>query len=187
MSCGRIDLACRKCRLSKHRIRVVPGKGSCRSPIVFVGEAPGKEEDLRGEPFVGRAGKILDDALREAGIAREDAYISNLVKCRPPNNRKPRKDEIEACSQFLSSELKAIKPRVVCALGQTAAEALTGKKGSMTEHLGRAVGSERFGRLIRVVVAYHPAACLYQSRKVTQFKSQIADALALANTGRDPE
>ena len=180
MSCGKIDLRCRICRLSSGRTQVVPGKGSCSSRIVFVGEAPGKDEDVRGEPFVGRAGKILDEALADAGVGRGEVYITNLVKCRPPKNRRPRKDEIVACSGYLSSELKDLRPTVVCALGQTVAKSLFGEPGSMKGLVGKAIPKQMGGLKVVAVIAYHPAACLYRRSNIKAFRNSIQRAVVIA-------
>lgn len=180
MTCGNIDLACAKCRLSKGRTQVVPGIGSCSSRIVFVGEAPGKDEDLRGEPFVGRAGKILTAALEELGVDRADVYISNAVKCRPPDNRRPRQDEIETCRPYLDSELAEVRPAVICALGQTAAIQLLNNKKRISELIGKSWETSVSGRKVRLIVAYHPAACLYGRKKLAAFKGQISASLKAA-------
>jgi len=180
MSCGKIDLKCARCRLSKGRTQVVPGIGSCSSNIVFIGEAPGKDEDLRGEPFVGRAGKLLDQALSDCGVSRSKVYISNLAKCRPPGNRRPRRDEIAACSVFLESELETISPEVVCALGQTAAERLLRKRGKMSSLTRGEHVIEVGNRRMKLLVAYHPAACLYQRKNTASFKKSIRHGLVAA-------
>jgi len=173
MTCGKIDFTCRRCRLSKGRTRVVAGTGTCRSPIVFIGEAPGREEDLKGEPFVGRAGRLLDTTLQGAGAERSRVFICNLVKCRPPGNRRPRKDEIAACSRFLESELKDVRPRVVCALGQTVANSLLGNKKKMADLIKEDRRLTVAGVNVRFFVAYHPAACLYQRKNLSSFKRSI--------------
>ena len=180
MSCCKMDLKCTKCRLSKSRTQVVPGIGPRSSKIAFIGEAPGKDEDLRGEPFVGRAGKILDQALADCGVARRQVYISNLTKCRPPRNRKPRKDEIAACSEYLESELAKISPDIVCALGQTVAEQLLRTKGKMSVLTKKEHESEIGGKRVRLRVAYHPAACLYQRKNLGAFKESIKRSLEAA-------
>ena len=174
---------CRRCRLNEGRRNVVKGIGSVHSKVVFVGEAPGKDEDLRGEPFVGRSGKILDAALEEADVSREDVYITNLVKCRPPENRRPRKDEVEACRSHLVEELKALNPSVVCALGQTVASRLLGVDGNMSD----SVGEERevsLGDLrLRCIVNFHPAACLYQRKNTERFARIVAKCIEAAGEG----
>lgn len=181
MTCGNIDLGCTKCRLSARRTRVVPGVGPCRSRIAFIGEAPGRDEDLRGEPFVGRAGRLLDQALGKAGVARSQVYITNLVKCRPPDNRRPRKDEITTCtSMYLESEIEEISPHVICALGQTVAERLLGQKLGMADMVGKESPIVFAGMNRRLFVAYHPAACLYQRKNLAKFEKSIKTSLEAA-------
>ncbi len=181
MTCGRMDLECTKCRLSSKRTRVVPGVGSHGSRIVFIGEAPGKDEDLKGEPFVGRSGKVLDAALEKSGIRRSQVYISNLVMCRPPGNRRPRKDEISTCTRlYLEPSLEEISPKVVCALGQTVAEHLLGRKGKMKDLVGREYELTVGGRKTRLFVAYHPAACLYQRKNLVKFNKSVGTSLEAA-------
>lgn len=185
MTCGNIDLGCTKCRLWEKRTRVVPGSGPGDSRIIFIGEAPGKDEDLRGEPFVGRAGRILEEALEDAGVNRSQVYISNLVKCRPPGNRKPHKDEVVACtSLYLESEIKKVSPLVICALGQTAAETLLREELSMEESVGKEFPQTIAARKVRLFVAYHPAACLYQRKNLPRFKETIRACLVAAGLAR---
>ena len=180
MTCGDIDFKCTRCRLSRGRTQVVPGTGPCTSRIVFIGEAPGREEDLKGEPFVGRGGRLLNDAIKEAGSDRSEVFICNLVKCRPPGNRRPRKDEIEACSRFLRSELEAVRPKVVCALGQTVANTLMRRKGKMSDLVEESTMTTLAGIDVELYVAYHPAACLYQRRNIGSFNKSIKASLKAA-------
>ena len=184
MTCGKIDFACTRCRLSKGRTQVVPGTGPCTSPIVFIGEAPGRKEDLKGEPFVGRGGKLLDRVLKDLGVDRTQVFICNLVKCRPPNNRRPRKDETEACSLFLESELKTIRPKVVCALGQTVANYLLDNRERMAELVKKDRVVSLAGADVRFFVAYHPAACLYQRKNIRSFRKSIEASLRAAKLKR---
>lgn len=186
MNCGEVDSACKKCRLSKGRKKVVPGTGPCRAKIIFIGEAPGRDEDRQGKPFVGRAGKLLDEALEEAGVDRAKVRISNLVKCRPPGNRRPRKDEKRTCtSLYLEKEIEEISPEVICALGQTSAEFLSGKELSMSEVVGKEIQCS-FGRTsARLFVTYHPAACLYQRKNTNAFKKGVRASLAAAGLARE--
>ncbi len=178
MKCGRIDLACTKCRLSRGRTKVVPGDGPCDSPIMFIGEAPGRDEDISGRPFVGRGGRLLEEALEDAGVRRDQVRISNLVKCRPPGNRRPKKDETEICtSLYLMSEIEAVKPRVVCALGQSSAERLSGRRLRMGEFVGKELPHSLPVQGVRLFVAYHPAACLYQRKNLKDFKEGVAAAV----------
>ena len=156
---------CTKCGLCETRTKAVPGVGSAESGIVFVGEAPGAEEDARGEPFVGRAGQLLtriiqamDDARLIPGVAlsRETVYICNVLKCRPPENRNPLPHEIETCSPYLTRQLEALRPRIICCLGKFAAELLVGAKGT----IGGMRGKVYRYRGAKLIVTYHPAACL---------------------------
>lgn len=110
-------ISCTKCNLSKSRTNAVAGKGNYNAEIMFIGEAPGRNEDLKGEPFVGAAGKILSEALEYAGLSRDDVFITNVVKCRPPNNRVPLQEERDSCHPYLSGELDIIKPKIICILG----------------------------------------------------------------------
>ena len=126
---------CNSCRLARTRTNVVAGKGLTSSTVVFVGEAPGKDEDSRGEPFVGRAGNVLDDALTRLGVSRRDVFVTNLVKCRPPKNRRPRRDEITACSSHFCAEIDVVRPKAICVLGQTVARELFGMLDPIGETL----------------------------------------------------
>jgi DNA polymerase len=157
--------ACTRCGLHEGRTRAVPGTGSARSGIVFVGEAPGAEEDRQGLPFVGRAGELLtrmikamDDAKLIPGVPldRETVYIANVLKCRPPENRNPLPHEVETCSPYLARQLEALKPRIICCLGKFAAELLVGAKGT----IGGLRGKVYRYRGSKLIVTYHPAACL---------------------------
>jgi DNA polymerase len=114
--------SCRACQLADQRNNVVFGVGNPKADIVFIGEAPGREEDLKGEPFVGRAGKLLDRMLAALGMNRSEAYIMNTVKCRPPNNRDPRPGEVEACSRWFDAQLRAVSPKIICLLGRVSAQ-----------------------------------------------------------------
>jgi DNA polymerase len=147
---------CTACELSKTRNRVVFGTGSARSGIVFIGEAPGAHEDAKGIPFVGRSGQLLDRMLAAIGIQREDVYICNVIKCRPPANRDPRPEEAAACAHFLRAQLDALLPRVICALGLHATRWLLPTKLSMSELRGRVM--DHHGT--PAISTYHPAALL---------------------------
>jgi uracil-DNA glycosylase len=153
---------CRRCRLHEGRTKVVFGVGNEHSPLVFVGEGPGQDEDAQGIPFVGRAGQLLtqmiENTAKREGIQlrREDVYICNVVKCRPPNNRTPEPDEMEICGQFLFRQLVTIAPKAICALGGTAARALTGHKEGVTKMRG----NWHKWRDIPVMVTYHPSYLL---------------------------
>jgi uracil-DNA glycosylase len=153
---------CRRCRLCESRSKIVFGVGNEKSPLVFVGEGPGAEEDAQGIPFVGRAGQLLtqmiENTAKKEGIPllRDDVYICNVVKCRPPGNRAPEPDEMEICGQFLYRQLSAIRPKALCALGGTAARALTGHKEGVTKMRGHWFQ----WRGIPVMVTYHPSYLL---------------------------
>ncbi|HEX9708694.1 MAG TPA: uracil-DNA glycosylase [Candidatus Thermoplasmatota archaeon] len=177
-----VDLACTRCALCAGRTQVVPGKGPRPARLVLVGEAPGADEDRLGEPFVGRAGKILDQALAQAGVDRRAVFITNVVKCRPPGNRRPSAAEAAACRPFLDGEVAAARPGAIVALGKTAAEALTGRpvavKAAGGPQLARVAGE---GRL--VWVALHPAAARYNRGAV----GSIAEVLRRAATAAAEE
>ncbi len=148
--------ACTKCELAATRTKVVFGVGNPNARLMFIGEAPGHDEDVQGIPFVGRAGQLLDKILDAAGIARDDVYIGNIIKCRPPNNRTPMTSEIDACSPYLVKQLELIKPKVVCTLGLPATMTLLGLKGSMGSLRGKIY---QYGD-IKLIPTYHPAAAL---------------------------
>ena len=147
---------CTKCSLSKTRTNFVFGMGNPNSDIVFVGEAPGKNEDLQGEPFVGRGGKLLDKILLAINLTRKDIYILNVLKCRPPENRDPNSNEIETCEPYLKTQLKIIKPRLIVALGRISAMTLLRTKESLTNLRNKIHKYEG----IDLLVTYHPAALL---------------------------
>ena len=153
---------CRRCRLHEGRNKLVFGVGNEKSPLVFVGEGPGADEDAQGIPFVGRAGQLLtqmiENTARKEGIPllRADVYICNVVKCRPPGNRTPEPDEMEICGQFVSRQLSVIHPKAICALGGTAARALTGHKEGVTKMRGKWLQWKD----IPVMVTYHPSYLL---------------------------
>jgi DNA polymerase len=149
---------CRRCRLSESRTQIVFGVGSPQADLMFIGEAPGQEEDQRGEPFVGRAGQLLDKMIAAIGFSRADVYIGNIVKCRPPGNRNPRDDEIQACGEFLSAQIEILAPRVIVALGKFAASTLLGEEIAIT----RARGQLRSYGAIPLMPTFHPAYLLRQ-------------------------
>jgi uracil-DNA glycosylase family 4 len=153
---------CQKCPLGKTRTNLVYGVGNPHAGVMFIGEAPGRDEDLRGEPFVGRAGQLLDRILAAINFRREDVYIANILKCRPPNNRDPQADEMETCLPYLQEQIRLIGPRIICALGRIAAQALlntTTPIGKLRKHWHAYQG-------IPFLVTYHPAALLrFQSYK----------------------
>lgn len=148
---------CDKCSLAKTRTNAVFGVGDINASLMFVGEAPGYYEDRQGEPFVGAAGQLLDTLLRSIGLGREQVYIANVLKCRPPANRDPKPEEIDACTPYLFSQLELIRPKVVCTLGNFSTRLLLGKGVSISKVRGRKFA----GKGYFVVPIYHPAAALY--------------------------
>lgn len=157
-------LACTSCRLCEGRTQVVFGDGDPEADVVFVGEAPGQHEDEQGVPFVGRSGQLLDQLLGEIGLERRDVYIANVVKCRPPSNRDPRPDEIEACKGYLSEQLQLIDPKVVVTLGNFSSKLLLKTETGITRLRGTAY--EWWGR--HLVPTFHPAAALRGSARVLE-------------------
>ena len=157
---------CTRCDLHKSRTQVVPGDGNPFSPLVFVGEAPGEEEDRQGRPFVGRAGQLLNRLIKEIlGMEREEVYITNVCKCRPPGNRKPTSAEMQACSPYLRQEIKIIQPKVICCLGATAAEGILGKPALKITKVRGQIFRYPFNPKIKVFLTYHPAYVLRNPRK----------------------
>lgn len=156
---------CIQCRLSETRTNVVFGIGSPEASVMLVGEAPGKNEDLQGEPFVGAAGRLLDRLLAEVGLARDDVYIANVLKCRPPGNRDPRPDEIDSCKGYLRRQIELIEPRVVMTLGNFATKLLMRTDTGITRLRGQRY---EWWRDIILVPTFHPAAALRGGEKVTE-------------------
>ncbi len=147
---------CTRCGLHGQRTNLVFGVGNPNAKLMFIGEAPGADEDRIGEPFVGRAGQLLDKIFAAADIRREDVYITNIVKCRPPGNRDPQPDEVTTCNPFLLQQIDAIQPQLICALGRFAAQTLLDK----TEGIGRLRGRWFDWHGKRLICTYHPSACL---------------------------
>lgn len=146
-------MACQACPLFKGRKQAVPGEGNHKAQLMFVGEAPGRDEDLQGKPFVGRAGQLLTRIIQAMGFSREEVYIANVIKCRPPENRTPKPNEIKACSPFLLKQIELIQPRVIVALGKVATDFLLQSQKSMSElrgHFGQFQG-------IPVMPTFHPS------------------------------
>ncbi len=151
---------CDRCKLAKMgRTQVVFGAGNQQARVMFVGEAPGFHEDRQGEPFVGAAGKLLNDLLQSAGLSRSDIYIANVIKCRPPNNRDPEPDEVETCKPFLMQQIAMIRPKLVCTLGNWATQTLLERKVGITKVRGQAFYLKDFV----LFPLLHPAAALHQS------------------------
>ncbi len=156
---------CKKCRLWQYRKNPVPGEGPLDSKIMFIGEAPGKSEDERGRPFVGAAGKLLTELIEMLGLKRSDVYITNIVKCRPPGNRDPQPDEVEACLPYLLKQISLLRPRVIIALGRHSANLLFKLVGKEWFSMARQHGSVIEGKInnikVFIIPTYHPAAALY--------------------------
>jgi len=152
---------CRLCALADTRTQVVFGVGDAQSDLLFVGEAPGQEEDVQGEPFVGRAGQLLDRILHAIGMDREHVYMMNSIKCRPPNNRDPRPDEVQACKLWFEQQLDVIQPKMICLLGRVAAQTVL----NTDETLGALRGRWHDYQGIPVWVTYHPAYLLRSPRQ----------------------
>jgi len=164
---------CCRCNLCKSRTQIVFYDGNPNSPVVFVGEAPGEDEDRLGKPFVGRAGKYLNRVLEKIGWRREDIYITNVCKCRPPENRKPLPKEMQTCfNVFLKWEIQILKPKVICCLGATAAEAFLGKSVRITKMRGQFYTNPLFPE-VRLFLTYHPAYILRNPREAKTFEEDL--------------
>jgi DNA polymerase len=152
---------CTLCKLAEKRTQVVFGVGRADADLLFVGEGPGEQEDLKGEPFVGRAGQLLTQLIAGIGLTRDDVYIANVVKCRPPGNRDPQPDEIAACEGQLFSQVELIRPRVICTLGNFATKLLSGQPHGITRVHGHAQPRRIAGVDLVLYPIFHPAAALY--------------------------
>jgi len=161
-------IKCTKCDLCKTRTNAVPGKGNFQSDVIFVGEAPGRNEDKHGEPFIGVAGKKLSIALDEAGISRDAVYITNIVKCRPPNNRVPKTSERDTCQEYLKQEISIIKPKIICILGNTAFNSILGGS-EITKFRGKVVRKDNLLYFLTI----HPAATIYNQKLIDVLKNDI--------------
>lgn len=159
---------CPLCKLARTRKNAVPGEGQLAAKIMFIGEAPGRSEDDKGRPFVGAAGKILDDMLQKAGIERSQVFITNVVKCRPPNNRVPEEDEAAACRPYLDRQIALIKPKVICILGSTAYSSLLGGS-SITTNRGKIVERARQ----KYFLTFHPAAAIYNKSLLSALEADL--------------
>ncbi len=152
--------ACTKCPLHETRAKTVFGAGNADAELMFVGEAPGAEEDRQGLPFVGRAGQLLNQLLEEIGLSREDVFIANVLKSRPPGNRDPQPLEIEACKPYLFEQVRLIEPKIVCTLGNFATKLLSGNPAGITRVRGTPQLHELGGRTVFLLPLFHPAAAL---------------------------
>ena len=170
---------CTACPLSGSRTQVVFGNGNADADLAFVGEAPGFHEDQQGVPFVGRAGGLLDELLREQGLSRESVFVMNVLKCRPPENRDPQPDEIETCRPYLEAQVELIEPRVICTLGNFATKLLTGSPAGITRVHGQAQLHTIGGRTVLIYPLFHPAAALRTPRVKEQLREDFSRLPAL--------
>ena len=161
-------IKCTKCDLCKTRTNSVPGKGNFSADVIFIGEAPGRNEDKSGEPFVGAAGKKLEAALEGAGITRDTVYITNVVKCRPPSNRVPSTTERDTCKEYLKEEISIIKPEIICIMGNTAFNSLLGGS-EITKYRGKVVRKENQLYFLTI----HPAAIIYNQKLIDVLNGDI--------------
>lgn len=169
-------MRCTNCELCNSRKNAVPGEGSSSAKVVFIGEAPGRFEDVQGKPFVGAAGKILEAALVKANISRSQVFITNIVKCRPPGNRRPKRDEIIMCNDYLDKQISVINPKIVCILGATAYSSLLGGK-EITLNRGKLLNIN--GRDYFLTI--HPAAILYRRKLLHVLEEDMLKLSRLIN------
>ncbi|HKB80706.1 MAG TPA: uracil-DNA glycosylase [Thermoanaerobaculia bacterium] len=174
----RVAIACEQCRLAKTRTHVVYGVGNPRADLMFIGEAPGRDEDLQGEPFVGRAGQLLTDIIKAMKRTRDDVYIANVIKCRPPENRNPEPDELDACRPYIRRQVELIAPKVIVTLGRFALQSLLERTYSITAARGQWL--EYNG--VKVMPTYHPAYLLRNpaaKKDVWNDMKQVMDELGI--------
>ncbi len=192
---GRMDklvtdvLSCHSCELYECRQNPVLGEGDLGSPVVFVGEAPGRKEDETGRPFVGSAGRMLDQFLRHVGLERGDVYITNIVKCRPPGNRRPRSDEILTCTPYLEKQLDIISPRILAPLGNSATGYIMKqfglKRSRIGEVHGKIVPAEAPWGPVVILPLFHPAAVLYNRKLENAMKNDFESLKRLLDREMD--
>lgn len=168
---------CRKCRLCENRKNVVFGVGNREADIMFIGEGPGADEDAQGEPFVGKAGKLMNMAFDMLGVKREEVYIANIVKCRPPNNRNPQDDEAENCLDYLRNQVILVKPKIIVLLGSVALKNVLGKEYGITASRGKWI--EKKG--ILYMPTWHPAALLRDENKKIDFIKDLKQVIKRYN------
>lgn len=171
---------CGSCGLGKGKHRLVNGVGPEDARIFFIGEAPGAKEDETGVPFVGKSGKFLDSVLDELGISRKEVFITNIVRCRPPGNRKPSTEEIKRCLPKLIAELKKVRPKVVITLGATATSTLTAEPVKMGAVVGKEMVVDFSGMHLTVVPCYHPSAAMRNRRLKAAFGRALSRAVAIS-------
>jgi DNA polymerase len=181
---------CRRCPLYATRTNAVFGSGNADADLMFVGEAPGFHEDQQGKPFVGAAGKLLDKLLEEIGLSREDVFIANVLKSRPPGNRDPQPEEIEACKPYLWKQIELIEPLVICTLGNFSTKLLTRRQDGITRVHGKPQDHVISGLPIRIYPIYHPAAGLRSTAMLETLRQdfqQLPELLAAARPEPEPE
>ena len=161
--------ACKNCKLSSTRKHTVFGEGNIKAEVMFIGEGPGGDEDLQGRPFVGKAGKLMNNAFDVVGIKREDVYIANIVKCRPPHNRDPEQDEIGFCINYLRNQVIIIKPKIIVLLGRISLQTILGKEKMISK--SRGIWQEKRG--ILYMPTWHPAALLRDESKKVDFINDL--------------
>lgn len=166
--------SCTKCKLCSSRHNVVIGTGNKNARIMFIGEGPGADEDIQGIPFVGRAGKLMDKAFQGVGIKREEVYIANIVKCRPPNNRNPEYEEADSCREYLESQIKLVNPEIIVLLGSVALKNMLGKEYGITSSRGK--WFEKDG--IKCMPTFHPAALLRDETKKIDFWNDLKKVIS---------
>jgi DNA polymerase len=175
-------LSCTRCPLYSSRTRAVPGEGPLNASIMFVGEAPGRSEDLEGRPFVGSAGKLLDSLLSSIGVERGGVYITNVVKCRPPGNREPFDSEVRACNPYLRRQISMIKPKIIVALGRIAGRTLYEMTGLRWDSIRAARGRVERVRVegvdLMLTVTFHPAAALYNPGLREELENDFKNVIA---------
>ncbi|WP_048075660.1 uracil-DNA glycosylase family protein [Haloquadratum walsbyi] len=180
--------ACKRCQnLVESRSQIVNGVGPADAELVFVGEAPGANEDEHGEPFVGRSGDVLDDALNEVGVSRDTIRITNCVRCRPPENRNPKTEELSNCRRYLEHELSVIDPAVIVTLGKVPSEHLLDRQVAVTTAAGDVVDIRLGDESHRVIISVHPAATLYDQSHSDTFVNTIKSAASLAGVQSDTD
>jgi len=174
---------CKRCKLHKARTNIVFGVGNPKAELVFVGEGPGHDEDVQGEPFVGRAGKLLTQMIEAMGLRRQDVYICNVVKCRPPENRLPERDEIATCSPFLFRQLGVIQPKVVCCLGACAAQTLLATNQGISRYRGEWLDY----RGSKLIATYHPAYLLRNPNAKSEVWKDLQKVMAFLGLNPPPK
>ena len=168
---------CNKCKLCQRRTNIVFGVGNKKARIMFIGEGPGADEDRQGEPFVGKAGKLMNLAFQTLGIKREEVYIGNIVKCRPPENRDPQEDEVQACINYLRNQVMLVKPEVIVLLGRIALQNILGKEYKITTARGKWIDKKG----IHYMPTWHPAALLRDETKKIDFIKDLQEVVEYIN------